>query len=79
MIFFDNLDDKFNLWLVYFENLTELGWSEVCVLVKQSRYDNRTYLFIYLLLFFRQWLYSQPDLAWLSLAGSGFGNSLTVF
>ena len=34
--FFDNLDDKFNLWLVYFENLTKLGWSEVCLIVKKS-------------------------------------------
>ena len=48
MIFFDNLDNKFNLWLVYFENLTELGWSEVCVLVKQSRYDNLTYYYSFL-------------------------------
>ena len=33
-----------------------------------------TGLFIFIYYLFRQWLCSQPDLAWLSLAGSGFGN-----
>ena len=42
-------------------------------LLKNGR-GKMTGLFIFIYYLFRQWSFSQPDLAWLSLAGSGFGN-----